>query len=201
MSREHPFWTWFAAHEARIKTGMTADARTMADEVGDVFRASYPSLCWQIGPNGDRPWEFCVSADGIRDRFPLVRRAVAAAPEIPGWFVTAFRQRGGVDCAINMGGQRLTADDIWCEIAPAAGGVRLKLLIRGLTRATDDLLSRAAVILLDNALGEYDAVMRVDSLTHGPLPDEPEGVPGLVSFRRLPAVLDLLTGGHSPADE
>jgi len=43
------------------------------------------------------------------------------------------------------------------------GGVGLVLHVRGVTLRTEKVLSGAALVLLDNAIGEYDAVMKVSA--------------------------------------
>jgi hypothetical protein len=68
------------------------------------------------------------------------------------------------------------------------------LWIKGLTRENDPMLSRGALILLDNALGEYDAVTRILELNRGPLPQKPENQPGLHPLRELPEMVDFIKG-------
>ena len=58
-------------------------------------------------PSKSGPWLFCVSANGNRDPFGQILRAVRAAPEVPGWKVQAFRPRGPLTAEIEMGGRTL----------------------------------------------------------------------------------------------
>jgi hypothetical protein len=48
------------------------------------------------------------------------------------------------------------------------------------------------LILLDNTIGEYDAVMKVRQLDRGPLPANPEQKERLFPLSELPALLDRL---------
>jgi hypothetical protein len=161
------------------------------EEISARFKQLDPRICVEIAPSKDGPWSLCLSADGQRDVFPAVERAVRGAPALDGWVVRAFRQRGSLGVTIKMTGATLAADDVWCKAEVDGAVVGVTLFIRGLTPENDEVLAGAAVILLDNALGEYDAVMRVRSLERGPLPPAPRDA-GLIPLRELPALFDAL---------
>jgi hypothetical protein len=74
----------------------------------------------------------------------------------------------------------------------AADGIRMVLCIRGLTPETEPALTRAAVLMLDNAVGEYDAVMKVKELGRDRLPDNPQRQENFFPLRELPAYLDQI---------
>jgi hypothetical protein len=136
---------------------------------------------------------FCVSANGDRELFPRVEEVVRAAPKLDGWTVQPFRPRGRMDgVAITLNDQTLAGDDVWCEIEKVrrGGAVDLVLHIRGVTVETGDVLSNAAMILLDNAIGEYDAVMRVASIDLALLEGTPKKSERFFPLRDLPAFLD-----------
>lgn len=66
------------------------------------------------------------------------------------------------------------------------------LLVRGFTaKSADDLIS-AALVLLDNAVGEYDATARLSQVECGPLPSRPERSPTRFPLAELPGYLDRL---------
>jgi hypothetical protein len=189
FKKKPSFWAWLASHSDRIKAGAPQD---MAPEIAAAFERDYRGLVWELGPAKEGPWTFCVSADGDRSRFPAVIKAVEAAPAIPGWTIHAFRQRApaGYGFRIEMEGHALAADDIWWSAVEEDGGLHLTLWIRGLTSETVSLLAGAAVILLDNALGEFDSVTKIRSLDPQPLPAR---VPdGLAPFVELPGRVDRL---------
>jgi len=127
-------------------------------------------------------WEFVVSADGRSELFPLVEQVVAAAPEVPGFRIVAFRQRGPDGVSIQTPQGELSADDVWFEAIPSNGSLSLTLFV------PDAALAGLAVILLDNTLGEYDAVMRVHELAPALLPDDPEAA----GLRRLPELREVV---------
>lgn len=185
------FWPWLAANTARIQASLKSDPQRIGDEIARAFEAAYPGLAWEISPAASPPWVFCISADGNRPRFPMVEQAVRAAPELPGWKIQAFRPRGSLTAEIDMGGRKMGYDDIWCRAEPlAGGGARVTLLIRGLTPQSDRALSPAALILLDNAVGEYDGVMKIGQLDRGPLPPNPQRGDDFFPLVELPRFLD-----------
>jgi hypothetical protein len=189
-SESNTFWAWLAANTARIKSHDKRDFQRIGDEISKAFRSTYPDLVWEISPSDSQPWLFCVSADGNRELFPAVSRAVDAAPDLPGWKVQAFRSRGSLNGVIDMGGHKLGYENVWCSVDVHSGGVAVTLYIEGLSPATDEALKGVALILLDDAVGEYDAVMKIAQLNRGPLPANPVRRTDFFPLAELPQYLD-----------
>jgi hypothetical protein len=183
------FWGWLSANSTRIQRGLERDPRGIADEVGEAFKRSYPDLVWEVSPSKSGAW-----------LFPQVRQAVRAAPEVPGWKVQAFRPRGSLTAEIDMGGRTLGYEDIWCSVQPIGDGVRVALWVRGMTPELDRVLSPAVLILLDNAVGEYDAVMKIKQLDRGPLPHNPQRREDFFPLSELPPFLDGIRGESMDED-
>jgi hypothetical protein len=186
------FWDWLAANTTRIQPGLKQNPQGLGEEIGRAFKRSYPDLSWEISPTPSPPWLFCVSADGNGKLFPKVTQAIREAPELPGWKVQAFRPRGALTAEIDLGGHTLGYEDVWCSPGALPGGVRVTLWIRGLDPQADQVLSRAALILLDNAVGEYDAVMKIKQLDCGPLQPNPRRTDSFFPLHELPRYLDHL---------
>lgn|SRR5262245_2238775 len=162
----------------------------MADEISKAFGSHYPDLVWEITSNGSHPWVFCVSADGNRALFPTVSQAVHAAPVLPDWSVQAFRSRGSLDVVLDMGGHQLGYADVWCNVRPRGSAVDVTLHIRGLSPATDKTLAQGALVLLDNAVGEYDGAMKIAQLDREPLLANPVRTADYFPLAELPQYLD-----------
>jgi hypothetical protein len=190
------FWNWLGANTARIQSSLQQDPRGISEEIGREFNKAYPDLAWEVSPARSAPWLFCVSANGNRDLFPRVVRAVQGAPEVPGWMIQAFRPRGSLTGAINLGDQTLGYEDIWCSVQPLGDGIRVVLWVRGMTPELDEVLSPAALILLDNAVGESDAVMKITQLDRGPLPPNPIRRDDFFPLAELPRYLDGIKGAQ-----
>jgi hypothetical protein len=186
------FWTWLRANASRIQAAGREGARKVTDELSHAFKKSYPDLVWEVTPNDTGPWILCVSADGNPELFGAVTSAVADAPPIPGWEIKAFRQRGSLVAVIEMHGRKLGYDDIWCDVEPDGVQARVTLLVRGLTAELAEQLLGAALVLLDNAVGEHDSVAKISELHNGPLPSKPVRSPTLFPLSELPGYLDSL---------
>jgi hypothetical protein len=186
----HTFWAWLAANTARIKSHDKRALRTISDEISKAFHSTYPGLVWEISPADSQPWLFCVSADGKRDLFPAVSHAVRTAPDIAGWKVQAFRPRGYLNGTIHMDGHKLRYEDIWCSVDVHTEGFGVTLYIAGLSPETDEALGGAAILLLDDAVGEYDAVMKIAELHRRPLPANPVRRADYFPLAELPQYLD-----------
>lgn len=193
------FWQWLQTNGAQLQSNFKTRPQKVAKEIGRAFERSYPKLSWEVGPEEPGPWVFCISADGNRDLFPEVIQAVEAAPVIPGWNVRAFRGRGDLDSTMEIGEMKLSYNDVWCGVIERLeDGVRLMLCIRGLTKESETALTQAALIMLDNAVGEYDAVMKIKELGRDRLPDNPQRQENFFPLSELPGYLDRLAGTPSP---
>ncbi len=191
-TKDAGFWEWLAANTSRIQAGSNEDVPRITAEIKEVFGKSYPGLVWEITRAPGAPWLFCVSADGDPKLFPKVVEAVRAAPLIPGWEIHAFRPRGSLDAILDMGGRTLAYDDVWCSIVQRDGGMDVILWIRGLSQETLEALGGGALILLDNAIGEYDAVTKIKQLDRAPLPMNPQRRANFFPLAELPQFLDGL---------
>ncbi len=183
------FWSWFQSNASRIRSA--GPDSTMPGEITAQLQRIHPKLVWEIAPAQKGAWEFVVSADGDRSLFHAVRDVVNAAPPIPGFRVKAFRQRGN-SLVVRFGRRSLSSSDLWFSAENAgAGAVSVTLYIRGLTPSNDRDLAGAAVILLDELLGEYDACLRIAALHRERAPRAPEKA-GLKPFVELRTVVDAL---------
>ena len=191
------FLAWLASNTARIQSHDRQDFQRIADEISKAFASAYPDLVWEVTKGGSGPWVFCVSADGKRELFPAVGQAVRAAPDLPGWIVQAFRSRGSLNVGIEMNGRTLAYADIWCHVHPTASGVDVMLHIAGLSPATDRELAQGALVLLDNAVGEYDAVMKIGRLGRAPLAVDPVRRADYFPLAELPRYLDSINPSSS----
>jgi hypothetical protein len=189
-AKKGAFWNWLADNSARIRTGLGQDSAPFADEIGEQFKKDFPNLVYEICVSANDPWTFCVSANGDPALFAQVEKAVQEAPTIEGWKVAAFRPRGSLDAEITMDGHKIGYDDIWCEAQMVEGKANVVLHIRGATVENEEALSHASLILMDNAVGEYDATTRLVVRDIAMLKEPPMATDQFFSLRDLPAFLD-----------
>lgn len=193
-SAEVRFWEWFANNSARLSVVKTC-REPVCNELYSRMRKVNKNLVFSFGPVEDGRREFVVSADGIRSVFPSVRKLVAAAPEISGWRITAFRPPTGTDHKIRIDNRDICADDVWFAAKPRGNQIDLALFIRGLERMSEKAGASLVFLMLDHALGEYDVETKLAGLGYYPLPYDPASQ-GLRPFQELPDTVKKLTNGY-----
>lgn len=186
------FWTWFGTQAAGLLKVERSHDPLLTDLAAELSRVR-PGLVFELGPSGEHPRSFVISADGISTLFPEVLRLVAAAPELPGWSIRAFRPRRTGAMRVELEGRSLGSWDIWFRAFPEGSRVRLQLFVRGLTDAVFAERATAVFLLLDAALGERDAEEKLGSISWKPLPEDP-GRAGLRPFRELVRAVDAIAG-------
>jgi hypothetical protein len=189
-SPEERFWQWFEENSNRLFALETDRERVFRDLTAALYKVKQ-GLTFEFGPVRDGKREFIVSADGIRDRFPAVQSLVAAAPAMARWTVIPFRPPKNIDMAVEYGGHRISADDIWFKSETDGERIGLTLFVRGLTEETRNPVAGAAFILLDAALGEYAVETRVGFIEWDGLPDDPQAA-GLKPFKTIRDVFDIV---------
>ena len=200
--RDERFWSWFSRNEGRLREIDGPEAPVLEELQREIKRVD-SGLTFQFGPTAEGGHDFVVSADGIRERFAAVERLVAAAPEIPGWKIIAFRPRIGVDFTVQFNGLELGPADLWFVAEPEDRQVGLTLCIRGLPPDEEGRApyQNAAYIMLDSILGEYDVTTKIQWIEWQPLPPDP-GALGLRPLAELPEVVDSMTAsGPGRTDE
>ena len=188
-TKQQEFWSWFDRNTDRL-FHFEADQTAVFSELRAALDSVHPGLTFELGPVCEGKREFVVSADGIRELFPAVRALVAAAPDLPRWVVIPFRPPKDINLVVKMGGTTLGPEDVWFSAEPDGDRIGLCLFVRGLTRATWDLLGSASFLLLDNALGEYVVETRVGSIDWQTLPDKPKNL-GLHPFEAIRSHFDV----------
>ena len=69
-SKEALFWRWFQANETRL-FDFEKDQDRVFNELQMQLHRIQPSLTFEFGPKEEGKREFVISADGIKDAFPL----------------------------------------------------------------------------------------------------------------------------------
>ena len=189
-SPEERFWQWFDQNSSRLFAFEADQDRVFRDLKGALHKV-HEGLTFEFGPVRGGKREFIVSADGITERFPAVRKLVSAAPSLSQWIVIPFRPPKDIEMVIEYDGCRVGPDDVWFRSEPDGDRIGLTLHVRGLTDETKRSLGGATFILLDNALGEYAVESRVGFIEWNGLPDRPEAA-GLRPFREIREVFDVV---------
>ena len=174
-TQQQNFWVWFEANRdflAQYDTNTAGVTRAVGSRLQNVDRG----LTFEMGRAPDGVYEFIVSAGGVRDVFPEVRRLVGAAPQIDNWRTIAFRPRRpeGLNLILEYAGTKVSGGDLWYRLATDDGQLALTLFVKGMTAGNRDAMARAGFIILDQTLGEYDTATKLRFINFAAFPADPE---------------------------
>src|SRR5690349_9585027 len=91
VDKDPAFWKWVAANVDGLKAVKTG-REPVTEQLSQHLESIAPGLVFELGV-GREEFELIISADGKKDLFPVVKRLVSAAPQLPGTKVIAFRPR------------------------------------------------------------------------------------------------------------
>ena len=165
QSKEEKFWDWFSKHQKEFYNGIeNLEIREkIFNNLSSELKKIHNDLVFEFSPireNGIR--EFIISAEGIKELFPIVKKLVEIAPEIENWEFKAFRQRvSGDDFEIQYGDLKIGYQDIYFRYQDGEyGKIGIELNIRNYEG--NGQTQNAIYILLDGLIGEYDMTMGID---------------------------------------
>lgn len=171
------FWKWFEANEERLfKTLSNKPTDEQVNELGDHLREINEGLAFEIGKAPGGKAELDVSADGIEELFPVVEKIVASAPKMKHWAVAAFRQRTPPETLKDLAIQfrapdgskgNLAVSDMKASVRREGEKGVVTIYIKDYSKSEDQ--ERMSWIMLQQAIGEYDMVKRLDAIQFAPL--------------------------------
>ena len=187
------FWKWFKANEKRLRK-FEADPNKYLNELLEQAKKMKPGLAIELEPPQNGIIHMTVSADGNEDLFELVQQVVGKAPAIKGWKFIAFRQRMSPEQlkGIKLKAQNHELDPEQMKFFPIISGDTLDLIIyaKGISEENYNQVAYGGLLLLDNILGEYDAVTKVRSYDFHDMPAAKQELEGLLPLLELAAYVD-----------
>ncbi|MGG8497082.1 hypothetical protein ACQY1Q_11730 [Tenacibaculum sp. TC6] len=165
QSKEEKFWNWFSKHQNTYYTEIEnlKIREKIFNDLSTELKKVHHDLVFEFSPiheNGIR--EFTISAEGIKELFPIVTNLVKKAPKIENWQFNAFRQRiPGDEFEIQYGDFKIGYSDIYFRYVDGEyGKIGIELNIRDFDNSGQS--KNAIYILLDGLIGEYDITMGID---------------------------------------
>lgn len=192
---EQAFWRWFAENSAtylQFEPG-SPHQNTALNQLENQLSRVHRDLRFEIGmqPEG-AVRELVISADGHRELFPAVQTLVAAAPSLPEWKFTAFRQRHRLnDVTLHIEGADYGADQLWFKLRPEGDVLGVDLYMQRVSEPTSQSALMVCFLMLDIALGEYDVETKVGTINPQTAPEHPTSE-GLKPFGTFPEEFDAL---------
>lgn len=188
MTPQQQFWNWFQANEASLRTVVD-----QPEGLGKVFAKLAEvdaNLTCEVGKLSEGQFDFVVSCGGISEGIPAVQALCAAAPAIPDWQVTAFKQPKNMDWSIRLGEMEINPLEVraWFDDEDP-NRVDVALLFPAYDEEWHDAFGNITFILLDNLIGEYGVMTRIGGVEFGAIEDAAD--PGsLVTLEELKAVIE-----------
>ncbi len=201
MSEHTFFWEWFENHEDEL-FAFERNQEAIFDKLSAEIQKVDPDLSFEIGPKLNDLREFVVSASGIKRAFPAVQTLVANAPRFSRWRITAFRPRRSVLNEIEVGGERISPQDVEFSLLHNGRNVGIYLFIPGYSE-DDTELRQIGYLLLDEALGEFDVESKLGMIKML----SPEKTTSNVRYplcelaSRFDALHSILNSTHKPPHE
>jgi hypothetical protein len=159
ISPEERFWNWFTVNQERLY-GVRDGQEPVFKELLAAIRKVHPDITFEFGPVEAGVRSFTISADGLKEAAPAVEKLYAAAPKMSNWKFLKYRQRRPIH-DVQLGPVTLRPADVLVTIQEDGPKAGLGVYIKGYKGKSDQQKIGAAFIMLDNALGEYDVMMRV----------------------------------------
>ena len=189
-TKEQKFWEWFSKNNLTYYNQVDGidSSKPMFKELTRELSKVNRELTWEFSPvkeTGIR--ELTISADGMKEYFPVVKKLVKAAPEIPKWKINTFRQRiPGDDLEIKYDDFSISYSDIFFKYANEGEKIGIELFIRDFDG--NGHKQNAIYVLMDGLIGEYDTETIIDWIEWEKL-DESD-TDGLFKFYELRELVD-----------
>ncbi|UFH60289.1 hypothetical protein [Sulfurovum mangrovi] len=189
-SPEDIFWKWFSENESKYFE-LEKDQENLLSQLSSKLTKYQDGATYEISTKDKGIRELIISADGLKEIFPVVEQLVSSAPKLDRWKVIAFRPRQAdyMGFILNYSGEDFDPKKLWFYYRIEDGYFDLLLYHPTYTEEKRNLYIGAFYILLDSALGEYDVTMNLRYIDHAKLPDEPKEA-GLTPFSELREVFD-----------
>lgn len=155
------FWQWFTENEFQFDNLTQENVKEKLDLIGNHLRKISDGLVVEVSKNHEGFRDLTISAEGDKEKFPIVREIVDKAPQIRGWTVTAFRQRANIAFILETDSIKYNTAEMFFQ--PLIEGDEFDLIVyaENLKDVDEKTAFHFGMIVMDNLLGEYDSVMKV----------------------------------------
>jgi hypothetical protein len=161
--RIEEFWHWFKKERSQYEVMPDSGYAERLDVVITHLNPIAEGLAVEVSKETHGIRELIISADGDKDKFPVVEAIIKGAPAIPGWKAVAFRQKASEEFILTYQNLRLSPAEM--SFHPIMEGDSLDLIIYAdsIKNKNRDDVVKYGLIMLDNVLGEYAATIKVRS--------------------------------------
>ena len=162
-SKEEKFWNWFEKNQETYYSEIeNLEIREeIFNELTKNLKKVNEDLVFEFSPiHENNVREFTISAEGMKELFPIVEKLIEKAPKLKNWKFNAFRQRvPGDDFEIQYGDLKIGYSDIYYRSENDNGKLGIELNIKDYNG--NGQTQNAIYILLDGLIGEYDVTTKI----------------------------------------
>ena len=162
------FWRWYEANEDEL-FHLDQNSNELFDRLTEAMHRVDQNLTFEFSPvlkNGSR--EFIISAAGNKSSFRSVEALYAASPVLPRWAFIRFRQRRDLtsDFKVQYASHLIKVSEVHYAIFKdrKPGKIGLMVFMDGYSLKDRDNWDQIGYLLIDSALGEYDAETHVGEI-------------------------------------
>ena len=168
------FWQWFQQHQQHFhhivnQGSKTEIERDFFDRLTPELEKVHSGIFFLTGMLTPQTAELILTPDGIIPNIVFVEELIAAAPEIAGWKFTALKPESDIhQVGINMHDYEFSQETLsfyFNQQAEYPDEIDLVVVHDEYNAAENDAFLQAVYIFLDNYLGEYDAVTKLDNVS------------------------------------
>jgi len=156
------FWDMFKNEYSNLIDSDKQVNEALYLELVDKLKEVNEDLCLEVGHNNS-PYQLIISADGLDDVFEFVEMVASESPKISGWKIVKYRQAIDdiEDKNITIGEGNLALSEIFFDLViDEEVGIVVVMFIPGFEEE-NDAHEMLRWVILDNSIGEYDAVKKV----------------------------------------
>ena len=162
-SKEEKFWNWFEKNQETYYSEIeNLEIREeIFNELTKNLKKVNEDLVFEFSPiHENNVREFTISAEGMKELFPIVEKLIEKAPKLKNWKFNAFRQRvPGDDFEIQYGDLKIGYSDIYYRSENDNEKLGIELNIKDYNG--NGQTQNAIYILLDGLIGEYDVTTKI----------------------------------------
>lgn len=174
QNRYAEFWQWFQQHQQhfhRVVDEMNQDTiqKDFFDQLSPELEKVHAGIFFLTGMFDQENAELILTPDGVISNIIFVEELVAAAPEIAGWKFTALKPASDIhQTSIAMHGHEFSQETLSFYLRDHDGypdEIDLVVVHDQYNEEQKAEFLQAVYIFLDNYLGEYDSITKLDQVS------------------------------------
>jgi len=159
------FWNWFGQNESTYRRIIDDNEADLIDDILNKLIDIQKGLAVEF-EKSNGVYVMTISADGVDENFDIVQEIINEAPGIRNWKFIAFRQPYAKEkineIVINVYGFTLDPKQIMFLPVTEDGKLYIQIFSAEISEENRNKIGYGCLMLLDNIIGEYACVKKVD---------------------------------------